>query len=500
MNKLKRTFRDRILIITLFTATIVSFAQNIDAQKPANSISELEPTLLIQNVNIINVKNGQILSDHSILVSDGKIKSIIPTKELVTSNFSDVIDAKGSFLIPGLWDMHAHLRANNLPPEIITDWMMPLLTANGVTGVRDMTSSCETDDQGPVCLEQMREWQKEIEMGTLDGPRFLSLSSFKLDPPWDYKYKKNEIKQMVEKFDEQNIDLIKIYNRLSPKAYNRVMREAKKHNIPVGGHIPLTMTVSEASSKGLRSLEHARDFLFDCFPGSKSFRKSGKSQDLSIDVMHDMVDQFEEKKCQKIFQVMIKNKTWYVPTHGTRRMEAFADNFEFRNDNRNQYIPKMLLDSWMKDADRVVAIDSTKYGRDAFMKFYRKGLEITGKAHNAGVRIIVGTDGGDSFVYPGFSVHDELKELVKAGLTPLQAIQAATLHSAEFLSLQNSFGSIQVGKKADFILLKHNPLVNIENTQDIKAVVYRGEYLNTDKLNSLLDKAKDFKSKIDLKM
>lgn len=500
MNTLIRNFRERILIIILFAATVTSFAQNIDVQNPEKLISESEPTFLVQNVNIVNVKNGQILSDHAILVSDGEIKSILPTKNVVTSGYSDVIDANGSFLIPGLWDMHAHLRADNLPPEIITDWMMPLLMANGVTGIRDMTSSCETDAQGPVCLEQMRKWQNEIEMGTLDGPRFLSLSSFKLDPPWDYKFGKNEIKQLVKKFDEQNIDLIKIYDRLSQKAYKSVMREAKKHNIPVGGHLPLTMTISEASSKGLRSLEHARDFLFDCFPGSKSFRKAGRARDLSSDIMHDMVDQFDEKKCQEIFKVMIKNDTWHVPTHGTRRMEAFAENFEFKNDTRNQYIPKMLMDSWMNDANRVVGLDSTKHGRYAFMKFYRKGLEITGKAHDAGVRILVGTDGGDSFVYPGFSVHDELKELVKAGFTPIEAIQAATLHSAEFLGLQDLFGSIEVSKKADFILLKHNPLVNIENTQDIKGVVYRGEYLDTDKLNSLLDKAKDFKSKIDSKM
>lgn len=500
MNKLKRTFSKRILIIMLFTATVPSFAQNVISQKTNNTISQVEPTILIQNVNIINVKNGQVLFERSILVSDGKIKSILPTKELDIIDFSEIVDAQGGFVIPGLWDMHAHLRADNLPPEITTDWMMPLLIANGVTGVREMTSSCKTDDQGQVCLEQMRKWQKEIEMGTLYGPRFLSLSSFKLDPPWDYKIRQKEIEQMVETFDEQNIDLIKIYDRLPQKAYNWLMLEAKKYDIPVGGHIPLTMTVSEASAKGLRSLEHARDFLFDCFPGSKVFRKSGRSRDLSIDIMHDMVDQFEEKKCQKTFQVMIKNKTWYVPTHLTRRMEAFADNFEFRNDNRNQYIPNMLLGSWMKDANRVVAIDSSKHGRDAFMKFYRKGLEITGKAHDAGVRVIVGTDGGDSFVYPGFSVHDELKEFVKAGLTPLEAIQAATLHAAEFLGLQDSFGSIEVGKKADFILLKDNPLVNIENTQIMKAVIYRGEYLDSGKLNSFLDKAKDFKSKMDLKM
>ncbi|MDB4292386.1 amidohydrolase family protein, partial [Maribacter sp.] len=447
----------------------------------------------LQNVHIIDVRNGQLLSDRAILVSDGKIQSILPTKELDPTAFSKVIDAKGGYVIPGLWDMHAHLRANNLPPELITDWMMPLFIANGVTGVREMTSSCEREDQGPVCLDQMRAWQKEIDLGTLDGPRLLSLSSFQLNSPREQDYTKKEIQQMVATFDAQEINLIKVYTDLSPKAYHNVMQEAKKYTIPVGGHIPLRMTISEASAKGLRSLEHARDFLFDCFPGSKAFRKSARSQDPPIATMHEMVNHFDAEKCQRIFQVMLKNETWYVPTHLTRRMEAFADKAAFLNDDRNQYIPKMLLHSWKNDAERVVAKDTSAYGRAAYMKFYRKGLEITGKAHKAGVRILVGTDGGDSFVHPGFSVHNELGELVKAGLTPLEALQAATLHSAEFLHLQKSFGSITVGKNADFIVLENNPLVAIENTKTMQAVIYRGDYFTRDQLNALLDKAKNFK-------
>lgn len=448
---------------------------------------------LVQNGNILNIRNGQILSNYSIVVSNGIIESILPTKNVKSIDLYNVIDAKGSFLIPGLWDMHAHLRANNLPPQISTDWMMPLFIANGITGVRDMNSSCESTDKGPVCLDQMREWQIEIENGRLMGPRLLSLSSFQINPPWDYEMSEVQTKQMVQLFYKQNLDLIKTYFRLTPQAYSWIMEEANDLGIAVGGHIPIRISVSEASEKGLRSLEHCRDILFDCFSGSKSFRESATNQDPPINIMHTMVDEFDKNRCQDIFHVMIKNNTWYVPTHVTRRMEAFADNHEFRNDSRNQYIPNMLLGSWINDANRVVALDSTKYGRNAFIKFYKKGLEITGEAHKAGVRILVGTDGGDSFVYPGFSVHDELKELVKAGLTPFEALQAATLHAAEFLNLQESYGSIEEGKKADFILLKNNPLNNIEHTQEIEGLVFRGKYINRNNLNALLEQAKSLK-------
>ncbi|RUA27960.1 MAG: hypothetical protein DSY77_16790, partial [Bacteroidetes bacterium] len=403
-------------VIGLFLTLLFLLAANTNfAQITENQSSKL----LIHNGNIINIKNGEILYNHSIVVSDGVIESIMPATNVKLNSYSIYTDANGKFVIPGIWDMHAHMRADNLPPFITTEWMMPLLIANGVTGVRDMTSSCQYDSQGPVCLDQMRKWQNEIESGKLLGPRLLALSSYQINPDWNYQFCEQEARALVHQFSNQNLDLIKIYFRLSPKAYSWIIDESEKLNIDVGGHIPIRMSVIEASEKGLRSLEHARDLLFDCYPESNKFRKEAKSQDPSVKIMHQMVDEFDENILNEIFEVMIKNNTWYVPTHVTRRMEAYADDPNFRNDFRNEYIPEMLLASWLKDADNVIAMDSTKNGRDAFMKFYKKGLEITANAHKSGVRILLGTDGGDTFVYPGFSVHDELQELVLAGLTPL---------------------------------------------------------------------------------
>lgn len=447
-------------------------------------------TYAIQHVHVIDVQQGRVLPDQTVVISGGIIESVESSDTATIDNSMTIIEADGKYILPGFMDMHAHLRGNKLPPWVTTDWLMPLFIANGVTGVREMTSGCDDPKNGPVCLEQMAEWKEEIENGTLLGPRLLSLSSFQLNPPWGYEVTEELAGQMVQSFAGQPLDMIKIYYRLSPRAYRWFVEKAKEQGLVAAGHIPLRMTASEASEAGLRSLEHARDFLFDCFPGTENFRREAMSQNPPVDVMHDMADQYNSEKCRDTFRVMTDNDTWYVPTHVTRRMEAFADDSAFINDPRKQYIPDWVTEAWINDANRVIAIDSTDYGREAFMKFYQKGLEITGEASQAGVRILAGTDSGDSFSYPGFSLHDELQELRSAGMSPAEVIRSATLSGAEFLGVADQFGSVEPGKYADLVLLDENPLVNVANTRAIHAVIFRGEYLDRRNLDSLLQQAK----------
>jgi hypothetical protein len=199
-----------------------------------------------------------------------------------------------------------------------------------------------------------------------------------------------------------------------------------------------------------------------------------------------MVDEYDPKKCAEVFQTFAKNRTYITPTHGTRKMDAFADDSAYRHDPRLKYVTTLQQFGWNLDANRMIASDSSRAGRRSYLDFYTKGLELTGAAYRAGVPVMVGTDANDSFVYPGFSVHDELEELIKAGLTPAQALAAATRSGAEFLGRTGDFGSVAAGRFADLVLLDGNPLDNIRNTRRINAVVLQGRYLDRAALDSLL--------------
>ncbi len=437
----------------------------------------------VTDVGVVDVRSGTVIAGQTVVIADGRIRSV--ASDAVVPTGATVVDGSGRFLIPGLWDMHVHLRSP-LAPSVL----MPQFVAYGVTGVREMASDCEEPD-GRTCIGQLREWQDEIEAGARIGPRLLALSSFPINPPWDYQVTEPEARQVVARVDERGVDWIKVYYRLSPDALEWIVDEADRRGIRVGGHLPLRMSAAAASELGLHSLEHARDFLFDCFPGSASFRSTARSQNPPMEVLRSMVDDHDEAACEETFRTFVDNNTWYVPTHVTRRMDAYADDPGFRNDPRAKYIPAAGWEAWQADADRMVALDPSPEGRRVMRGFYEEGLRITGRAHAAGVKIVLGTDAGDTYVFPGSGAHDELGELVKAGLTPADALAAATIRAAEFLGLVADHGTIEPGKRADLVLLGGNPLEDIARTRDIRAVFLGGRHLDRADLDRLLSEVEE---------
>ena len=446
----------------------------------AASAQEAPPDVAITHVNVVDVRRGTLLPNRTVLISEGRIRSVFAGSEVPDG--VDRIDGTGKYLTPGLWDMHVHLRTATAPTVL-----MPLFVAHGVTGVRDMNSDCNDPSPGEVCAAQLRDWQSQIEDGALLGPRLLALSSFSVNPTWDFDLTEARARELVHVIRDRGVDFIKVYYRLSPDGFRWMTDEASRVGLSVSGHIPLRLTAAEASDAGLRSLEHARDFLFDCFPGSADFRGSARSQNPPIDVMRAMVDEHDAAQCDEVFQTFVRNDTWYVPTHVTRRMDAYADDPDFRNDPRSRFVAADVWEAWNADADRMVALDPSPEGRRVMRGFYERGLEITGRAHAAGVPIVLGTDAGDTYVFPGSSVQDELGELVKAGLTPAEALSTATTRAAEFLDLTAEYGSVEAGKRADLLLLTANPLLDIEHMRQIEVVFLAGRPIRQAELMRLLD-------------
>lgn len=450
-----------------------------------DGVAQSAPGLAIANVNVVDVRAGVVVPDRVVLISGDRIAAVAGADQVRLPPGTTVVDASGAFMIPGLWDMHAHLRGNGTPPWLTTDWLMPLVLAHGVTGVRDMTSDCDGPDQGPVCISQMLEWQESIESGAVLGPRLMALSGFQINPPWSYEVSEEEARGTVQALAGMGVPNLKIYDRLAPEALDWIFDEASRLGLGVWGHVPLRMSAREASRSGLRSIEHARDFLFDCFPGAEEFRTTATSSTASVDLMRRMVDEHDEVACAAVFAELAANGTWYVPTHVTRRRDAFAGDSEFRDDPRARFIPPGIQTDFVRHLDRIVAADSAAKGT-TFMDFYLKGLAITGAAHRAGVSIMVGSDAPDPFVFPGSAVHDEMSELVAAGLSPVEALRAATWNGAVFLGVTDSYGSVEPGKRADLVILDANPLEDIGNARRIRALLFGGRYFDRDGLDQLL--------------
>jgi hypothetical protein len=454
----------------------------------ADAAAQFAAELAIANVNVIDVRVGVVLPDRTVLISGDRVTAVTSADQVRLIPGTTVIDAAGAFIIPGLWDMHAHLRGNGTPPWLTADWLMPLFLAHGVTGVRDMTSDCDGPAQGPVCLSQMLEWREGVESGALLGPRLVALSSFQINPPWSYVLSEEEARRVVQALAGMGVPNLKIYDRLAPEALAWIADEAAKLGLGVWGHVPLRMRAREASQAGLRSIEHARDFLFDCFPGSEEFRSNATSSSAPVHLMRRMVDEHDGDACAAVFAELAANGTWYVPTHVTRRRDAFAGHAKFREDPRSRFIPPDMQADFVRYLERIVAADSAARGA-TYMDFYLKGLAITGAAHRAGIPIMVGSDAPDPFVFPGSAVHDEMAELVAAGLSPIEALRAATWNGAVFLNVTDSYGTVEPGKRADLVLLDANPLDDIANTRRIRALVFGGRYLDRNALDELLDQA-----------
>lgn len=329
-------------------------------------------------------------------------------------------------------------------------------------------------------IEKMRKLRESIASGEALGPRILAIGSSKVRSakagrrPGALGFYQpgnpEEARELVRQLHSRGADFIKTDNSLSRDVFLAMADEANRKGIYLAGHVPDDLSVQEASDAGMRSVEHARVIPFDCAPGSARNRSRA-------------VKEFDESRSAELFARMKANPTCYVPTHLTRKMEARAHDASYRNDPRLKYIKASQRARWMKDSDNYARLRAR---RQEMVDFYHHGLKLTGMAHRSGVRILAGTDANDTYVFPGFSMHAELAELTQAGLTPLVALQAATIEAAKHFDKQASHGSVEAGKVADLVLLNADPLADIRHTKKIEAVIFNGKLMGRKGLDGLL--------------
>lgn len=456
----------------IFLSVSVLFSSQLFAQ-----------TIFIKNTNIIDVETGKVVSNKHIIIKDGIISQIANGTKIFKIKTDTIIDGKGKYLMPGLWDMHTHVWNDAST--------FPLLIANGITGIRGMFES----------MYSVNKWREDISKGRITGP-LLFVAGPIVDGPkpiWPGSVavsNEAEGRQAVDSLKYKlKVDFIKTYSLLSYNSYMAIADECKKQNIVFAGHVPNEVSVVEAANAGQKSQEHlygmmeiASDSSDYWFAYQKGTVKDSLWKERSTRKAF-LFRTYNESKLKAALKKIKKTNTYICPTLTVNRGVANINDTALLKDPRMEYMGAFMKNNWDYRKDfRFKNRTDTDFAQAK--REYGLKLKITKLVYDAGIPILAGTDFPNPHCYIGFGLHDELKLLVKAGLAPSSALQTATINPAKYFGIENTEGSVSVNKNANLVLLSKNPLLDIANTESIEMVFIKGKPFTKNQLQGLLDGVK----------
>ena len=457
-------------------------------------------TVAIRGVTVVDVSDGSLRPGQTVLVAGNRIEAVGSVRGVAVPDDAKVVEAAGRYLIPGLWDMHVHSVANvaldsSLRSVAAQDWHFPLFLAYGVTGVRNMN-----DGTGDVTLALSKTVRRQLAEGGIRGPpRFLTAGpSLDGDPPLGSNpvvvRTAAEARAAVEKLVSNGADLVKVYENLSREAYFAIMDEAQRRRIPVDGHVPFRITPEEVADAGQRTVEHPDALAAGCSTAAEAERKRFASVLANYDSLPEgekflamfrhtraLYDSRDPAACASAIEAYRRNGVAVTADLVAYHHVVHAEQV-LSDPARMRLVPQEIRRNW----ENWFASVATREFQSILRPIVPLELETVRLLNKAGVVLLAATDVGVPLQVPGVSLHVELERLVEAGLSPLEALQTATLNPARVLEMADSLGSIEPGKLADLVLLDANPLEDIRNTQKIHAVVADGRLYRRADLDQLL--------------
>lgn len=397
------------------------------------------PALPIRGVTVVDVRDGSLHPEHTVLVAGDRIAAVGRLREVAVPDHAQVVEASGRYLIPGLWDMHVHSVANvaldkSLRSVAAQDWHFPLFLAHGVTGVRDMN-----DGTGDVTLALTKSVRRRLAEGVLRGPpRFLTAGpSLDGDPPLGSNSvvvrTAAEARTAVEQLVSNGADLVKVYENLSREAYFAIIDEARRRGIPVDGHVPFRITPEEAAAAGQRTVEHPDALAAGCSTAAEARRKQFASVLADYDRLSDsekflamfrhvraLYDSRDPAACASAIEAYRRNGVAVTVDLVAYHHVVYADQV-LSDPARMRLAPQEIRRNWQ---DRF-ASETTRELQSILRPIVPLELENIRLLNEAGVLLLAATDVGVPLQVPGISLHVELERLVEAGLSPLEALQTA---------------------------------------------------------------------------
>ena len=435
-------------------------------------------SLTFVHVNVVDVATGQILPDRTVVIAGRRIARVSPSAKALP-RAGRVVNATGQYLMPGLWDMHTHVFFDGTAAAG-TDLILPLLLANGVTGIRDMGSELEAvlRARAAVAAHQLLGPRLVVSGPMLDGPKSPYQAAIAITTAEDGR-------RAVAMLKRRGVDFIKVQSLVPREAYFAIMAEARKVGLPVDGHVPDAVRATEAVAAGQRTFEHLIGIFEASSTAEATYVAGGEKSPGRFLATHDPARE------AALLPQLAAHTVWQCPTLFWERGQWLVDSIAWRQDSALVYAGhSWVAQRWPKAQISIgKSLDTEPLPMRA--RFVTHELDLVRRLHAAQVPFLAGTDtpaGVD--VMPGSSLHLELQRFVAAGFTPLEALQTATLNPARFYHRLQDFGSVQPGRLADLVLLSANPLTDIANTQKIAAVVADGRYLSRQKLDELQGKLK----------
>ena len=426
-----------ITVATLVVAVLVS-----------GSLAAQTRPIAITRVNVVDVTSGRIIPNSTVVVDGTTIADVAPNGKAPAN--AQVVDGQDKFLIPGLWDMHAHTEASG-------EAWLPLYVANGVTGIRDMGSALDY-------ILQMRDGTAS---GRILGPRIFAAGPILDDAPGDWPFRMrvktaDEGRAAVQLLKMRGVDLIKVHDNTPMPVFFAIAEEARRQGLPLAGHVPRGLTVEQVVEAGQRNIEHlSNGRMWRTCSGGGTYRPDA---------------------CRPFFEMLAQKGVWQTPTLvaiaeilsiGTPRSEVSAEQMA--------YAGKQIRAMWagnqgLVNPDAINALRATA----------ATSAVVVNDMVKAGVGVLAGCDS----MIAGYCVHDELTAMVRGGMTPIAALQTATLNPARYFGIEQKAGTVARGRSADLVLLDANPIADIANVRRIRAVIVAGRLLDRHALDDTLAQAR----------
>jgi len=418
----------------------------------------------ITNVNIISMLDSSVMQNHSIQVSDGKITSIGKSLQ----KRGETIDGKGAYLLPGLSEMHSHIPTTDTGDFTYLQDIMWLYLANGVLTVRGMIGH-------PSHLKL----KDKIESGEITGPRIYaagpSLNGNTVPSP-------EKGKEMVREQKSSGYDHLKIHPGLDMERFTAIAETAKEVNIKIGGHVPLAVGLVNTINYGYDSNEHMDGYI-EAMIQDESYL----DQDIAGPFSMNLTSRVDLDMLPSLVKLTKENRVYIAPTMSLfERYFGYIPADELRKAPEMKYLPKDQIDQWTAQKKK---LEETGQLTEEIVKPYLKARQqILMALHHGNVPILLSSDSPQVFNVPGFSIHHEIKSMHESGMNPYEILKSGTRNVAAYFNEEFNFGTISKDASADFILIKGNPLENLNNLKNLEGIMLRGKWIQKNKVQQELDR------------